>query len=80
MGELCWQGPAPRHRQGTRGLTYSETFTEVLERSQNGSCDKKHQVQRNLRILRRDMNWILFGGDMLRARGRTKDDPAGPPW
>lgn len=88
MGELHWhkgsmllassrakQGPAPRHRQGTRScvllsLTYSKTFTMVLERSQTAAVTRDTKVQRSLHIPKRDRRWILFGRGMLRVRGR----------
>lgn len=49
-------------------LTYSKTFTKVLEEP-NGSCDKRRQVQRSLHIPRRDGSWILFGGACSEQEG-----------
>jgi len=62
-------------------LTYSEMLTEVLVRSQKGSCHKSRQAQRSRHIPRRDGSWKSLGRGVLGARGRRgpRTVPQDPP-
>lgn len=64
-------GPAPRYRRGTScvamSLTYSETFTEALERS--GTAAVTRDTKSRGACTSRG-SWILFRRGALGARGR----------